>query len=153
MRDSIRMVIQNEKGYTLLEMLLVLSIFLMVSSFFPLLFSVLSQWIEQPSSLHPFEWEVATAQITMDVREANKIVITEGMVTLEGANSELISYESYGDLMRRTVNGTGHEVVMQNVNLTHFSYIDGGISITVTDLDDKEYKMNVYRFGEVMNNE
>ncbi|MBM7660863.1 competence protein ComGF [Bacillus mesophilus] len=147
------MVIQNEKGYTLLEMLLVLSIFLMVSSFFPLLFSVLSQWIEQPSSLHPFEWEVATAQITMDVREANKIVITEGMVTLEGANSELISYESYGDLMRRTVNGTGHEVVMQNVNLTHFSYIDGGISITVTDLDDKEYKMNVYRFGEVMNNE
>jgi competence protein ComGF len=153
MRNGLRMVIENNKGYTLLEMLIVLSLFLMISSFFPLLFSVLSKWIDQPSSLHPFEWEVATAQIAMDVREAKKIVILEGMMTLEGFNQDVISYELYENMLRRTVNGTGHEVVLQNIASAEFSYIDGGISIAATDLQEEKYRMRVYRYGEVMNND
>jgi competence protein ComGF len=143
----------RNQGFTLIEMLIVLLIVLTITSLFPLLFSLLIQWIEKPSSLHPFEWEVATSQLSMEVREAKDVTIQNEVIELTQANLDVISYALFNNTMRRRVNGTGHEVILQHIDSIEFSYIKGGILISVADLDGTEYSTKIYRWNDVDENE
>ncbi|WP_456278305.1 competence type IV pilus minor pilin ComGF [Bacillus sp. AK128] len=147
------MVSLKRNGYTLLEMLLVLLIIITICSLIPLVFSILEKWIEKPSSLHPFEWEVATAQLGFDIREANIIRIEGERLVLVDINGYETSYESYQNNVRRRVNGTGHEIILQNIRTARYHYIDSGIMVTVEDLDGTEYTVKLFRWNEVVNSE
>jgi competence protein ComGF len=143
----------RNQGFTLIEMLVVLLIVLTITSLFPLLFSLLLQWIEKPSSLHPFEWEVATSQLSMEVREAEEMAIQKEVIELTHTNQDVISYELFNNTLRRRVNGTGHEVILQHIDSVEFSYIKGGVLISVADLDGTEYNNKIYRWNDVGENE
>jgi competence protein ComGF len=138
----------NSKGFTFIELLVVLFVLLTIISIFPLVFTVLAQWTEKPSRLNPFEWEVAVSQLTMEIREASEVTIENGSIRLENFNQNVISYERFGNLLRRRVNGQGHEVILQNIELVEFYYIRGGIRIVVFDLDGKEYEKKIHRWME-----
>lgn len=131
-------------GYTLLEMLLVMFILLTITFMFPLLFTTLEHWVEKPTSLHPFEWEVATRQLTMDVREAQDMKVENGKLTL--MNEDTILYELYGHVLRRRVNQLGHEVTLQNIQSVQFFHVQSGIKIQVKDLDGTSYEEKIYTF-------
>ncbi|MFZ3590317.1 competence type IV pilus minor pilin ComGF [Bacillus sp. DJP31] len=143
----------KNKGFTLVEMLVVLLIVMTITSLFPMIFSVLSNWIEKPSSLHPFEWEVATSQLLMEIREASEVRIQNGNLQLIADTNQMISYELYGNMLRRRINSTGHEVIIQQIRTVHFSLIKGGVYLLVTDEDGTEYKKFFYRWNDVMQNE
>ncbi|MBM6617304.1 competence type IV pilus minor pilin ComGF [Bacillus suaedaesalsae] len=132
----------NQNGYTILEMLIVFFILLTITFLFPQLFIQLTKWIEKPTSLHPFEWEVAISQITMDIREAEAIEIENNRLKL--INSDVILYEQYGKLVRRRVNNQGHEIILQQIQSIQFYYTTGGIEIEVEDLEGKMYERKIY---------
>ncbi|KAA0549437.1 prepilin-type N-terminal cleavage/methylation domain-containing protein [Bacillus sp. BGMRC 2118] len=134
----------NQNGYTMIEMLLVLLILLTFTLLFPQLFIQLSRWIETPSSLHSFEWEVAMNQITMDVREADEIEIENTRLRIK--NMDEILYEQYGQIVRRRVNNQGHEVILQQIRGIQFYYIQGGIEIEVEDVEGRKYERKIYRW-------
>ncbi|WP_246945953.1 competence type IV pilus minor pilin ComGF [Bacillus pinisoli] len=146
------MVKVNEKGYTLLEMLIVFLVLITICSTFPLLLSLLEKWTSQPQGLHPFEWEIASAQMRMDVREGSEIIISQGKLLVKQPPN-VITYELYQNILRRQVNGAGHEVILQHIRTVGFRYIESGLAIEVTDLEGVEYESKLYRWTDVMNHE
>lgn len=132
----------GQTGHTLLEMLLVIFILLTLTITFPQFFKVLTSWSITPSSLHPFEWEVAISQLTMDIREANEIEIENERLILR--SRENVLYEQYGQVLRRRVNHLGHEIILQNIQSVQFYHIQDGIKVEVEDLEGKKYERKIF---------
>jgi competence protein ComGF len=56
---------------------------------------------------------------------------------LKNDNDETVIYEKYGSNLRRRVNFTGHEIVLQNVDQYIFSLQRNAVKVTVKHLNGK----------------
>ncbi|MFD1736525.1 competence type IV pilus minor pilin ComGF [Bacillus salitolerans] len=142
-----------ERGFTLLEMLLVLIIYLSIAFLFPLIIQVFEKWTNEKTILHPFEWEVATRQLSIEIREAKKMVISDNTIELITTSGNSVTYKMYNQALLRQVNNKGHEIVLQNIR--NFQVVDEeySIRIDVTDLSDETYHVSIYRWLDVINRE
>jgi competence protein ComGF len=148
-RDDLReCTVGKNDGFTYIELLIVIIILMTITSLFPLLFTIIAEWTVKPSSLHPFEWEIAVSQLTMEIREAEEVTIENGSLRLRNIYQDVIQYERYGHVIRRRVNGQGHEVILQNIDRLGFFYITNGIRIFVVDLDGHVYEKKIHRWSD-----
>ncbi|WML47537.1 ComGF family competence protein [Neobacillus sp. PS3-34] len=58
--------------------------------------------------------------------------------------TEKVTYEKYGTNLRRRVNLTGHEIMLQNVSEATFDVMKNSVHISVKDLHGKEYETVIY---------
>lgn len=133
---------RNEHGFTLVEMLIALMAFCMLISFLPLgIRTVLSQKVIE-QGIQRMEWEVFYSQMKKEVRLATEITVLEDKLLLK-RDGDTILYEKYGANLRRRVNYTGHEIILQNVALVRFKRLRAGFEISVTDLNGVDYVGNL----------
>jgi competence protein ComGF len=91
------------------------------------------------------EWDVFCSQIKKEIRMSSKAqLVGTSLVLTEDAGT--IVYEKYGNVLRRRVNNTGHEVLLQNVSEVNFSLMPNTVRVTVKDLYRRDYTVNVYSF-------
>ncbi|WP_090740945.1 competence type IV pilus minor pilin ComGF [Mesobacillus persicus] len=130
---------RNEQGFTLVEMLIALTAFCMLMSFLPIgIRTVLShEVIDQ--GIQRMEWEVFYSQMKKEIRLATEITVLEDKLLLK-RNNDTILYEKYGSNLRRRVNYTGHEILLQNVVSVQFERLRAGFTISVTDLNGVDYE-------------
>src|SRR4051794_9692866 len=95
--------------------------------------------------LQGMEWEVFRSQITKEISTVSHAEVMSGRLILT-KGSETILYEKYGSNLRRRVNSTGHEIILQNVSQYSFSIVNNGVKITVVDLWGKEYSVMAFSF-------
>jgi len=138
----------NSRGFTLLEMLVVLAVVLLVVSFFPLLLDV--RWLhEKQNEFQPLEWQVFLQQIKSEIREAKELENVSTTLYAYKPTGEKVSFETYGTLIRRRVNGQGNEIVLQNVSYVQYQLATTGVQITVTATNGKRYEAFVSTFFPV----
>ncbi|QHA92543.1 competence type IV pilus minor pilin ComGF [Bacillus sp. N1-1] len=104
---------RNEKGITLLELMLTLTILLAIVWVLPLLMSAAIQ-----NSGADFQQEEARLffhLFSKEVREATQIVRSKESIELTKKDGAIVKYERYGSSIRRRVNNTGHEIVLQEI--------------------------------------
>jgi competence protein ComGF len=97
--------------------------------------------------LQNMEWDIFCSQIKKEIRISSKAEVISGNLVLT-LNNEKISYEKYGSNIRRRVNSTGHETILQNVSLVTFSRINNSVDIIVKDVWGKEYNVVVQSYIE-----
>jgi competence protein ComGF len=97
--------------------------------------------------LQNMEWDVFCSQIKREIRISTKAEVISGTLVLT-LNNEKISYEKYGSNIRRRVNSTGHETILQNVSLVTFTRINNSVEIFVKDVWEKEYSVVVQSYIE-----
>lgn len=97
--------------------------------------------------LQNMEWDVFCSQIKREIRISSKAEVISGTLVLT-LNNEKISYEKYGSIIRRRVNSTGHETILQNVSLVTFTRINNSVKIFVKDVWEKEYSVVVQSYIE-----
>lgn len=136
--------IRTEEGFTLLEMLYAFALFCLLASLFPLIFQIIFHH-QTEYRLQRLEWEVFINQMKKEVRIADDLYVVNNVLVLIRDDS-LITYEKYADKLRRRVNQTGHEVVLQNVKTMQFEQINHSIKLTVTDHEDQLYEENFRSF-------
>lgn len=140
--------LNNEKGFTLVESLLSLLIFMIISAMLAMILSVLlSRVYEQ--SIHPFEWENFIKQAQMDLREAENWKVEEDKILFTMIDGGVASYEIYKALLRRQVAGTGHEVLLQNVSQMKCEVIVDGVEIHVTDTSGNVFKRKLIDIADI----
>lgn len=134
--------VQNNKGFTLIEMLVAFSIFLLIMGFLPLMLSTISR--EQPleKRIQQLEWEIFISQIKKEIRMSQKVTITNQILQLE-KDGEMIIYERYGSNLRRRVNNKGHEIVLQQVQAFSFERLLNGVLVNVTDIYGQDYREEI----------
>jgi competence protein ComGF len=135
----------NEKGFTIVEMLIAFMAFCMLVSFFPLAIQTVAsnKYMEQRNQ--KLEWEVFLSQVKKETRLSSQVTVLGDKLLLQ-KNGETILYEKYGTNLRRRVNYTGHETLLQNVASVRFIKASGGFTIHIKDLEQKEYSANIRPF-------
>jgi competence protein ComGF len=135
----------NERAFTLVEMLFAFSIFTIIIFFISPLFEIMLQNSELEKRQQTMEWDVFCSQIKKEIRMSSKAqLVGTSLVLTEDAGT--IVYEKYGNVLRRRVNYTGHEVLLQNVSEVNFSLMPNTVRVAVKDLNRRDYIVNVYSF-------
>ncbi|WP_394530465.1 competence type IV pilus minor pilin ComGF [Priestia aryabhattai] len=106
---------KSEKGFTLVEMLVSFALFLIIVSFFPIIIPLAKQTYNPDFSMNEMEWEIFVNQLAMEYREVKEVRIHATTLTLKMENNQIITYERYEDKIRRRVDESGHEVVLQHI--------------------------------------
>ncbi|WP_026674866.1 competence type IV pilus minor pilin ComGF [Alkalihalobacterium bogoriense] len=121
---------KHEAGMTLLEVLIALFIFLLVLPLFPLVIHVVATSLSS-DRLHEYEVELFYTQLAMEVREAKQVNVQNNIIRLQKWDDSLVTIEPYGTRIRRRVNQTGHDVLLQNVEMVSFEKTNNGVIVSV----------------------
>lgn len=134
---------RNEKAFTLLEALFAFSIFAIIVFFMSPLLQIIMNDSDSSQRVQQMEWEVFCNQIKKEIRVCTSAAVINGRLVLTN-NTDTIIYEKYGNTLRRRVNSTGNETLLQNVSSYSFVMVKNGVMITVTDLTGKNYRAVLY---------
>ncbi|CAH2715378.1 hypothetical protein BACCIP111895_02562 [Neobacillus rhizosphaerae] len=136
-------VCSNEKAFTLLEVLFAFSIFTIIIFFMTPVFQIILNNKDSHAQIQAMEWEVFCSQIKKEIRLSTRAQVIANRLILT-KDTETIQYEKYGSNLRRRVNSTGHEILLQNVSQYSFTLLNNAVKVNVTDLWGKEYSVVVY---------
>ncbi|GKU81169.1 competence type IV pilus minor pilin ComGF [Niallia sp. NCCP-28] len=137
--------ITNKKGFILLDMLFSLFVFLVIVSFLPFFLQIILNIQPAEKQLQNIEWEIFAQQLKKEARMSESINIEQNKLLLY-VNGENIQYECYSNKIRRRVNVSGHEVVLQRIEMIGFFSIANGVKIIVKDqyMQQKEVEIRSY---------
>lgn len=110
-------------------------------------FQIISDNKDSSGRLQAMEWDVFCSQIKKEIHISSKAEVISGNLVLT-LNNEKILYEKYGSNIRKRVNSTGHETLLQNVSLVTFTRINNSVKITVKDVWEREYSVVVHSYIE-----
>lgn len=91
------------------------------------------------------EWLVFIQQLKKEVRIAEEVSLDNRGELMLLIDNQFISYEKYGDKLRRRVNGTGHEVVLQKLQSVQFEVTEDNMTIVYRNIFQKEYRSSFYQ--------
>lgn len=126
-------VLRNSKGFTLLESLLVFTVFIICSASLPLLYEGARQAFDLGEIEKNAEWELFIIQLRDELHASKNWHLYGGKLQYFslGENDSIISVSKYEDKIRRQINGQGHEIMLQNVKDAFFSIKGGKLYIHV----------------------
>ncbi|MFN7251177.1 MAG: competence type IV pilus minor pilin ComGF [Anaerobacillus sp.] len=122
---------KKNNGFTLIEVLLAFSIFLVIASFIPQFVKLIS---DEPKHLHNIEVSLFFQQFAIDIQKSAKIDVANNVLYLQQENNEQVTYAQFQQRIRRQVNQKGQEIALQKVADVHFQKVSNGIDVTVVDL-------------------
>lgn len=138
----------TENGFTLLETLFSFAIFCLLVSFIPPLFSIMfhsQSSMILTKDIQKLEWEHFICQLKKEVQASPQVEVVNGSLLLfDGEN--YVTIHQYHNLLRRQLNGKGHEVLLQNVSNSFFTMEDGFLTLSVTDTYGEQYFAKIFPF-------
>jgi len=126
----------NNKGFTIVEMMIAFSAFLLIVSFIPLCFRLFYHDGFVEERLQRMEWEVFINQAKKEIRMGEGISVENNTLTFL-KSGQSIKYEQYGSNIRRRVGLRGHEIMLQNIKTVTFEPVVNGVGISVQDQFDQ----------------
>ncbi|WAA10435.1 competence type IV pilus minor pilin ComGF [Fervidibacillus albus] len=123
--------LKNKDGYTFFELSFVLLIFSIILVFIAHTVPLISYYDYKEESLDEMEWEVFLNQAKKELRNSEEIRLTYNRIVLFD-QGDMIFYEKYGNLLRKRVNGKGHEVLLFHISSFSFERSNQGITIRIT---------------------
>ena len=105
----------------MIEALLVLTIFLCISAFFPLLFQSIYKADQMIDPQKAAEWEIFIVQLRKELHQSSAWNAGGEKLLYEYAG-ETVMIEKYDQFIRRRVAGKGHEIMLQHTKTVHFSW-------------------------------
>lgn len=103
----------SQKGYGLMEAFIALTVLLMLSSLIPLLFIPIQK---QPPISQMEETSLFFSMLGKEIREGKSIEVNNNSLYVKLTNGNVLSFSRYHSLIRKQVNGLGHEVWVQNIS-------------------------------------
>lgn len=107
--------LRKGNGFTLIEMLVSLVIFMIISILVVQIFSILHTNLTKNNQLNLKEWEIFSMQLQNEIRNSKDQSVVENKLYLV-VNGRLATIEYYRNMVRRQVEGMGHEIMLQNVS-------------------------------------
>ena len=115
----------EQAGFTMLETIFTMMIVSLIMLFFPLILKVYHSIEQVLVTDTDFEWNIFIIQLQKETKRASNWYVQSQQLEIE-VDGRLVSYVGYGEVLRRRVADTGHEIVLQNVS-SHSFTLDGHI--------------------------
>ncbi len=130
-------VLNNESGFTMLEAVMTIFIFTLILSFIPFMYQSFVS-IERSIELEEeYEWNLFLIQLRNELQGGDQWQVRGSRLFIE-KNHLVIQYEPYGQVVRRRVNETGHEIVLQSVEKIQLFQQEKQLIMAVTFFNGKE---------------
>ncbi|TLS36433.1 competence type IV pilus minor pilin ComGF [Pseudalkalibacillus caeni] len=136
----------NNTGFTLIELLIALSVLLILLSCITPFIKVI--FPPAASKLDMDEFQLFAYKLGEEIREGHQLTVTANGLEFLNYRGETVQYQSYGTMIRRRVNGSGHDVVLQNISQVLFSGTGKEVRIHVKDHLDKEVERSFYQVSD-----
>jgi competence protein ComGF len=135
--------LKKSEAFSLIEVIIALSVLLLLTSLIPLLFTPLQK---NPSPSQFEDTSLFFAMLGKEIREASSLTIENNSLFLTRSNDDVVSFSKYRTLIRKQLNGLGHEVWLQNIaGMVVEMRDDGLIEVTLTDTDGHHYQHAFWR--------
>ncbi|PFH84821.1 competence type IV pilus minor pilin ComGF [Bacillus sp. AFS088145] len=139
--------LQNEKGFTLLETLFSLVLFLMIISIST---SSIKSFVKRNysyESVNRLEFDNFIKEVQKEANKSISFTVHSDLLLFEEFNQVTISYRKYATIIRRQRLGLGHEIVLQNIRDIKFEQIsERQILVKVIDLNGGIYEKTIRMF-------
>ncbi|WP_404403777.1 competence type IV pilus minor pilin ComGF [Jeotgalibacillus malaysiensis] len=129
--------ISNCDGFTMLEVMISVAILTLIAPLFAMLIFSYSHLISMQN--HSKEWDLFSIQFQNEISGMVVASNTAQSITLHKGNDKVV-FSKYGSVLRKTVNGTGHEIHLTGITDLNFS-TDGEIitmGVRFVNGDDKK---------------
>lgn len=133
----------NDRAFTLIETLFAFSIFMVMIFFISPIFQLMLNNRDIKERLQVMEWEVFCSQIKKEIRMSQNVEVIAGNLILSKDN-ETIIYEKYKNVLRRRVDNSGHEVLLQNISNVVFKRLDHAVKVSVNSVSGETYTITIY---------
>lgn len=146
MKEAIQFVITGKnrsKGFVLLQTLLAFSLFLLIISLIPLMVGVVSH--KNEASIHSMEVQIFFHQLAFEIKQGKNLRVEGGKISLTNRHGEEVSIEKYQDKVRRRVENSGHDVMLQRVKSINFQLVNHGVFIQIVDSFGNKYEHRISR--------
>lgn len=135
----------NDRGFTMLEMLFAFSIFCVISTFLPIMFQIIFNSHSVESRIQNMEWELFVNLLKKEVQAGESVEVVNGQLRIINGE-EVSTYQKYQNILRKQVNGTGHEVVLQNVQSVSFARNAQSVTIVVETSFNQIKEATIFSF-------
>lgn len=134
---------KNDNGFTFIETLLAFTVFLGIASLFPLFYQSLYEFDQTLQQGNKDEWDLFLIQLRRELQSSSLWKPDESRLTFSNAEGTVM-IEKYQSVLRRRVNQTGHEVMLQNVASAHFYWKEGCLQLDVQFKDGDSRKARFF---------
>lgn len=139
--------LQNEKGFTLLETLFSLVLFLMIISIST---SSIKSFVKRNysyESVNRLELDNFIKEVQKEANKSISFTVHSELLLFEEFNQVSTSYRKYATIIRRQRLGLGHEIVLQNIRDIKFEQIsERQILVKIIDLNGGTYEKTIRLF-------
>lgn len=137
--------LRKDNGFTMIEMLISLVVFMMLAFLVSQIFLTVRENITKKDQLHLKEWEIFSIQLKNEIRNSkDQSVINNKLYLLTRGN--IVTIEHYKNIVRRQVDGMGHEIMLQNVADFQVKQDGSAIIIQVTDNEGLKYNRRFHPY-------
>jgi competence protein ComGF len=137
----------NEKGFTLLETLFSLVLFLMIISIST---SSIKSFVKRNysyESVNRLELDNFIKEVQKEANKSISFTVHSELLLFEEFNQVTTSYRKYATIIRRQRLGLGHEIVLQNIRDIKFEQIsERQILVKIIDLNGGTYEKTIRVF-------
>ncbi len=103
---------------------------------------------KQPQSLQSEETALFFSMIGKEIREAGAVEIRNNALFITLSTGEVVSFTRYHSLIRKQVNGLGHEVWVQNIQEMKVEETEEHyVYVTLTDKEGKQAHRGFRKIG------
>mgnify|MGYP001336607991 CR=1 FL=1 len=143
---ELRIMTKGNRGFTLYETIFSLFLVSIVIFLFPY---ILSYFKPSPSEkLQVKEVELFFMQISREIHGAKSMFIDNNDLIVVLHNGDRASYEQYNDLIRRRLNRTGHEVLLQHIKTVNYEVNNTLVSIQIEGKRGEQYERKFAMMGD-----
>ncbi|HBM3485887.1 TPA: competence protein ComGF [Listeria innocua] len=129
---------KSTSAFTLLETILSITIVLSISSLIPLFFECYHKTIQLSNLDQTSEWQLFLVQTRLELEKATDIQVNPEKLSFK-VNDNLITYSKYNNILRRQVNGKGHEPLLHKVTNWQITNEKNQLILKVTFSNNKFY--------------
>ncbi|WP_198508040.1 competence type IV pilus minor pilin ComGF [Bacillus sp. FJAT-42315] len=140
-------VFSSNKGFTLVESLLILMVFMMLAALFPMIYGTVYHVNEQLEPGRKSEWELFVIQLRKEMYNAQSWTPANDKLFYHQAGQK-ISIEQYQQSVRRRINGMGHEIMLKEVESIQFYWANETLCAKVVFTNGEEEQAQFYSLLE-----
>nr|WP_221634316.1 competence type IV pilus minor pilin ComGF [Listeria innocua] len=129
---------KSTSAFTLLETILSITIVLSISSLIPLFFECYHKTIQLSNLDQTSEWQLFLVQTRLELEKATNIQVHPEKLSFK-VNDNLVTYSKYNNILRRQVNGKGHEPLLHKVTNWQITNEENQLILKVTFSNNKFY--------------
>lgn len=104
----------DEAGMSLIELIIALAMIVGITATVPLLIKVIAFTGKENIGTAIEETEMFFTDIGKEIRLAKEVNISQQQLVLKAKNDDILVFSFYQGKIRKQVNGTGHEIWLQN---------------------------------------